>query len=212
MHTENLVRALAADNATRARSVESYLALALLPALAVAGASFLLVLGPRPDIAVALTDPRIIFKFVLTVALAGASVWLACRLARPGSVTRLPALTLLLVPLLLGLAVVVEMLSAQRSSWAMKLIGNDLLVCLISIPLLSVPMLIAALAALRHGAPTRPGLSGAVAGLAAGGLGATIYAFYCPNDSPFFAAAWYSLAIAVVAIAGGIAGRLLLRW
>jgi hypothetical protein len=65
---------------------------------------------------------------------------------------------------------------------------------------------------LRHGAPTRPGLTGAVAGLLAGGFGAAIYAAYCVEDSPFFMAAWYTLAIAGVAIAGALAGTRLLRW
>jgi hypothetical protein len=78
--------------------------------------------------------------------------------------------------------------------------------------LIAAPVLIAALAALRRGAPTRPTLAGAVAGLAAGGLGATLYAAHCTDDSPLFVMAWYVPAIAIVTIAGALAGARLLRW
>ncbi|MEA2988814.1 MAG: hypothetical protein QOG83_1525, partial [Alphaproteobacteria bacterium] len=46
----------------------------------------------------------------------------------------------------------------------------------------------------------------------AGALGAAIYAAHCPDDSPLFIAAWYSIAIAVVAAVGAAAGRWVLRW
>ena len=68
------------------------------------------------------------------------------------------------------------------------------------------------LIALRQGAPTRPTLTGVVAGLFAGGVAAAIYAAHCPDDSPLFVALWYSLGIAIVALVGGLAGRLALRW
>jgi hypothetical protein len=77
---------------------------------------------------------------------------------------------------------------------------------------LSAPILLAALIALRHGASTRPAFTGAVAGLLAGGLGAAVYASYCPEDSALFLATWYSLAIAIVAIAGAAIGSRALRW
>jgi hypothetical protein len=68
------------------------------------------------------------------------------------------------------------------------------------------------LIALRHGAPTRPALAGAAAGLLAGGLGAAVYASYCVEDSAFFLATWYTLAIAIVTSIGSALGARLLRW
>ncbi len=68
------------------------------------------------------------------------------------------------------------------------------------------------LLALRHGAPTRPGLAGTVAGLLAGGLAATFYAAHCTDDSPLFVATWYSIAVAGLAALGGIIGRRVARW
>ncbi|TIM59065.1 MAG: DUF1109 family protein, partial [Mesorhizobium sp.] len=68
------------------------------------------------------------------------------------------------------------------------------------------------LAVLRYGAPTRPVLAGAVAGLLAGGLAATFYAAHCFDDSPLFVATWYTIAIAILAALGAFGGRLLVRW
>jgi hypothetical protein len=46
----------------------------------------------------------------------------------------------------------------------------------------------------------------------AGGVGATLYALHCTDDSPFFVAAWYSSAIAIVTLIGYATGRRWLRW
>jgi hypothetical protein len=64
MQTDDLVHALAADHGTRAAAPGRVLAFALVAGLAVAAAMFALLLGPRPDIAVALGSPRFLIKFV----------------------------------------------------------------------------------------------------------------------------------------------------
>jgi hypothetical protein len=88
-----------------------------------------------------------------------------------------------------------------------KLVGSNSLICLTAIPLLSLSVLAAAPSALRVGAPTRPTLAGAAAGLLAGGFVAALYAMQCTDDTPLFS---YSVAI-VVSLAGAAAPRLL-RW
>jgi hypothetical protein len=45
-----------------------------------------------------------------------------------------------------------------------------------------------------------------------GAIGAALYATHCPDDSPLFVAAWYSLAIGFTAAIGALAGSRLLRW
>ena len=65
---------------------------------------------------------------------------------------------------------------------------------------------------MRQGAPEKPGFAGAMAGIAASGIGATFYAANCTDDSPLFVALWYPMAIAIVAAIGYVAGRRLLRW
>ena len=68
------------------------------------------------------------------------------------------------------------------------------------------------LLALRHGAPTQPGLAGAVAGLIASDIAATLCASNCTDDSPLFVATWYLIAIGIVVLAGDVAGSRCLRW
>jgi hypothetical protein len=77
---------------------------------------------------------------------------------------------------------------------------------------MSLPLLAAALLGLRHGAPTRPSVTGAVAGLLSAGLAATLYASHCTDDSPLFVATWYSIATALVAAVGALAGPRVLRF
>ena len=89
----------------------------------------------------------------------------------------------------------------RREAWSASLIGDNSITCLTSIPLIGIAPLAIFLLVLRHGAPTRPGLAGAVAGLLAGGIAATLYAAKCTDDSPLFVATWYTIAIAGLALA-----------
>ncbi len=52
----------------------------------------------------------------------------------------------------------------------------------------------------------KPARAGAIAGLAAGALAATLYALHCPDDSPFFVATWYTIAISALTLVGALAG------
>jgi hypothetical protein len=94
----------------------------------------------------------------------------------------------------------------------MAFTGKTITACLLSIPLLALPILGALLLALRHGAVLAPIRAGAVAGLAAGGLATAVYALHCIEDSPLFYATWYSLGILIVAALGALLGSRLLRW
>src|SRR6267378_973128 len=76
----------------------------------------------------------------------------------------------------------------------------------------TLPLLAAALIGLRHGAPTRPAVTGAIAGLLSAGLAATLYASHCTDDSPLFVAAWYTIATALVTAIGALAGSRVLRF
>ena len=98
------------------------------------------------------------------------------------------------------------------ADWGTRMIGKNHWHCLALTPFLSIAPLVAALLAARHGATTRPALTGAVAGLAAAGVGATLYAMNCTDDSPLFVAVWYPLAVAIVAGLGALAGRRWLAW
>jgi hypothetical protein len=77
---------------------------------------------------------------------------------------------------------------------------------------MSLPLLAAALLGLRHGAPTRPMVTGAIAGLLSAGLAATLYASHCTDDSPLFVATWYTIAATLVTAIGALAGPKVLRF
>jgi hypothetical protein len=66
--------------------------------------------------------------------------------------------------------------------------------------------------ALRRGAPSNAGLSGALAGLAASGIAATFYAMNCFDDSPLFVVTWYPFAASILVSAGYISGLRYLGW
>lgn len=212
MRTDDLIRTLAADHGSRGAPVSRYLALALVGGFLIALALLLAVIGLRPDISAAAADPRFLFKFVVTLALAATAAVLALKLAQPGVEAKHWLYALALAPLLLLAGVLIELAAIDPATRAARLIGRNWAYCLVYIPLLSLPLLVAALAAMRHGAPTRPVLAGAVAGLLAGGIGATLYAAHCVDDSPLFVATWYSIGVAFVTLAGALAGRRLLRW
>jgi hypothetical protein len=158
-------------------------------------------------------SPRrpVLFKFLVALSLAGAAGVVALRFAKPDAKPSFGAA--LAVPLLLlTMGIAAELAISPAASWRPLLVGQNAGVCLVLIPLFSLPPLLAALTGLRHGAPSRPRLAGAAAGLFAGGLGAALWAMHCTDDSPLFVAAWYAPAVAIVAFAGAALGVRMLRW
>ena len=120
---------------------------------------------------------------------------------------------LLLIPVGLLLAgIASEMMMPQRLPMMTRLVGSNSRLCMTAIPLMSLPLLVAALIGLRHGAPTRPAVAGAIAGLLSAGLAATLYASHCTDDSPLFVATWYTIATALVTAIGALAGSRVLRF
>lgn len=65
---------------------------------------------------------------------------------------------------------------------------------------------------LRHGAPTHPARAGWMTGLAAGSLGALAYSLHCPFNSIWYVGLWYTVAIALCAVAGRLLVPRLVRW
>jgi hypothetical protein len=120
---------------------------------------------------------------------------------------------LLLIPAgLLVAGISGEMMMPQRLPMMTRLVGSNSRLCLTAIPVMSLPLLAAALIGLRHGAPSRPAVAGALAGLSSAGLAATLYASHCTDDSPLFVATWYTIAAALVAAIGALAGSRVLRF
>ena len=211
MKTDELIRLLSQDAPVRMR-LGRMLTLALAAGLAVSAVLLLATVGLRDDLASAIATVRVAFKIGMTLVLVIVAFGLVSRIGRPGVPLRPWAVALLLPLALMVVAVGVELLVVPQDAWAARLMGRNAAFCLFFIPLLSLAPLAAFLAALRNGAPDDPGLAGAAAGLAAGAIGAALYAWHCPDDSPLFGAAWYTLAIMLVIATGYGIGRRLLRW
>ena len=178
----------------------------------IASFAFLIGVGFRADIAEAMRSWRVLLKFVLTGTLAVSMTGLLSNLGRPNGAIEGWGLGAATAPVMLVCAIAIELVTEPEAKWLARLVGHNSRTCLTVIPLLSVGPLLCFFAALRTGAPRAPGFAGAVAGVAASGIGATFYAANCTDDSPLFLATWYPLAILLVSAMGCFGGRLVLRW
>jgi hypothetical protein len=212
MKTDDFIAALSADAPQQQTPPRRAFAIALVVGAIIAGGAFLLTLGPRPDFMHAIQTLRFDFKFVVTLVLAISALLVARDMARP-EVHRSGMRPLLLAaPVLLILAVALELMVVPPDLWMPRLIGHNMRFCTTMIPLFALGPLVLLLWAFRRGAPDNPARAGAVAGLIAGGIGAAFYAAHCFDDSPLFVATWYTLAIGVVTGLGALLGSRFLRW
>ena len=212
MKTSELIAALAADPIPEPIRLGRRIAAALIIGFVGSLAIFALLLGPRPDIAAAVETVRFWLKVVDSFAFALPSLLLTLRLARPDAKPTALALWLIAPFILLGAGVVVELLVVPQSEWMARLMGHNAMHCMITIPMLAAPVLAALMVALGAGAPLHPALTGALAGAAAAGVAALVYASSCPDDSPLFVATWYPLATLICMGGGALAGRRFLAW
>lgn len=212
MKTDDLITALVADRSAKPPNPRAAIMAAAAGGAVIAAVLFLSIIGFRNDIAAAVETYRFLFKFVVTLTLAASAITLALQVLRPEASPGRWLWVIAIAPGLLLLAAVVELVVMPSATWMPRLIGTNARVCLTVIPLLSIVPLTAFLWALRQGAPAKPGLAGALAGLGAGAIAATLYASHCTDDSPLFVITWYSLAIGLVTLVGYLAGKRWLAW
>ncbi|MBP0616392.1 NrsF family protein [Jiella mangrovi] len=212
MQTDDLIAQLAERNARDGESFVLPLWLAALFAPVIGFAGFMALLGPRPDFLASLSTLRFDMKFVEAGLLAIAALGLLAALARPARPWRSRARMLLVPAAVLSAAVMVELVVVPADLWGAQAFTANAWTCLVAIPAIGAPVLALFVVALSQQAPTRPGLAGGVAGLAAAGVSAVFYAAHCPSDSPLFVALWYPLATLILVAGGAVAGRMFLRW
>lgn len=212
MDTDDFIKALTADARAPTRPLTYTWWGTTGLAVTLAAVIFMVTLAPRPDIAQALQTLRFPLKFVITIALAVAAFKFTGAVLRPEESGRRLAPYLAVAPLLAAVAVVGELLVLPREMWSAALIGTNSIACLVFIPMIGIGPLALFLIALRHGAPSRPILAGTIAGVLAGGIASTLYAFHCTDDSPLFVATWYTIAISGLALAGAIGAYRFVRW
>jgi hypothetical protein len=212
METRYLIKAMVADGRRPGFALRHVWYGAAILAVLVAAAVFLATLGPRQDILQAVQTVRFPLKFVITLTLFFSAYGVLTGLSRPADAADARRQRLLAAPILLAIAIILELLSVPSSEWVARLIGSNSLLCFVFIPLIGLGPLAVFLTALRYGATTRPTLAGATAGLLAGSLAATFYAAHCPDDSPLFVATWYTVAIAAMALASALIAPRIVRW
>jgi hypothetical protein len=213
MTTEELIRRLASDlPAQSSQGVLLPLVARLLAYTSVAAlATFLVILSMSrsPHLAHGV-GATIAFTVAAAMVLAAGAFRMSVVLSRPEA---RPSQAWIIVPVVIMAAgIVAELYHGPRDGWATRLFGQDPLACFVCVWLLSMPILLAALLALRHGAPSQPRRAGAVAGLFAGAVAAALYTLHCPEDSLLFVAAWHVPAVALVAALGAALGQWMLRW
>jgi hypothetical protein len=152
----------------------------------------------------------IALAFTLGLAAAGASILFTS--ARPGQSGRKPLVLIGLLFLVVVSAAIVALAVFDPAAWSTMMLGGPWGTCLICIPIFAVIPFVAFIWALRKGAPTHLTLTGAVAGLVAGALGAAAVVVHQTGNSIPLIALWYGGPIALCALAGGILGPRLLRW
>ncbi len=207
MNTDDLIRSLAAEGETLSGrwTAGKRLVTAAVLSLAAVVAVVVMTMGVRPDLADAAVTLAGGAKFVMALGLASAACASLARAIEPGRDARFDA-----IGIGVGLALAAGALSAIIAPGA-ALVGSPL-ECVASILGLAILPLVALIVALRPGAPTRPGATGALAGLAAGGIAAFGYGLSCPMDLGPYVAFWYVLSISAVGVMGMLAGRRALAW
>jgi hypothetical protein len=212
MKTNDLIALLASDTLQPQKPVRQQLLRQLVLGAVVSSVLLLAVVGLNPQMDQMAVHPAFITKMLWLTALMGFSLYGLFRLARPGVSAGHTFVGLGLALLAMGSLGVMQWLQTDAGARTAQWMGGSWEVCSVNIVGLSLPVLGALLWALRHLAPTRPAMTGAVAGMLAGSLAASIYSLHCPETSLTFFAVWYAGGIALVSGVGAVMGWRALRW
>ena len=216
MNTDRLIDILSANlEPACLGQFEKMLILAMTTGGAAAFGLMLATVGPRPDLHSTAHLEWLALKLVFALSVIGAGVPPLVRSARPGfeNVTNW---AVALFPFFAAIAIALAMLLlGSPGAWKGMILGARTISsarCVLCTVFFAAIPLAALIWALRRGAPTRLKLSGAIAGIVAGGIGAAAFAFSCTSDTLPFIAIWYGAAIMFCAAIGAQLGPRLLRW
>jgi hypothetical protein len=213
MKTHELIALLATGGAeVPPHAVARRFATALGAGVVATALLMVLLLGIRPDIDSASRLPMFWMKLGMPIVVAAGSAVVASRLARPGLRAGWAAALIAAPVVAMWLVAIFALLDAPATERAALVMGRTWRSCLVNVPLLSLPVLIAAFWALKGLAPTRLALAGTAAGVLAGATGAAFYAFHCPEMEAPFIGVWYVSAMLIPAAAGALLGPRLFRW
>lgn len=169
-------------------------------------------LGLLRHLGEAVTWPEFWMKVAFAASLAGAGFLAVVRLARPGRRLGYAMVSVLLPIAAIWVGTVSLLVNATPVDRMNQLLGQTWAVCPFLIAMLSAPILLGMLWAVRGLAPTDLPRSGAACGLFSGALGALVYSLHCPEMSMPFIGTWYLLGILIPTGLGYYVGRTVLRW
>jgi len=213
MNTDRLVEILATNLEPVKRGyLGKILGWALFTGAVAAFLTMLATLGLRPGPFEGTHLGFMAIKILFTISLVVVGAALLLRLIRPGQTGRRLSLLLFLPFIAIGLAAITARAVGGAAPWCNVAQGTQWTTCILCIPLLALIPFALLIWALRNGAPTNLRQTGAVVGLVAGAMGATVYAFHCADDSVPFIAIWYGGSIALCTFVGAQLGPRLLRW
>ncbi|WP_293779083.1 DUF1109 domain-containing protein [uncultured Oxalicibacterium sp.] len=213
MKTDHLISLLSADvQPVPQHAAEKRMSAAIVASGAVSFAMLLTIYGLRPDLKE--VSASLAYWMKMGVPLANALIALAFLfvLAHPGKRAKSGYWVLAVPVFILWGWALLSWSDAEPGTRVALLMGQTWQVCIFNIALLSLPVGLATLFALRHLAPTRPALTGAMAGWFAGSVGAGIYALHCPEMAPPFLAVWYVLGMLMPSALMAYIGSRYLKW
>jgi hypothetical protein len=154
----------------------------------------------RPDMSHMGASPYLLWRVGSLVVLAGFACTVAIRSYSP---TARPRIGLMLAAALAAIAVIGGMFVAPAEVSGQtvfeRLDPARGIACAGSIYVLSLPIVAMLGVLMRRAAPTQPKLSAIASGIAAGTVGALVFAFCCPFNDPLYVVVWYSIGCAAVA-------------
>jgi hypothetical protein len=215
MTTDELIATLArSPEPTRPNNLIMRVGIALIVGLIAALVIMKFTFGFRPDIGVA--APIVALKAGLSALIATFAGGLAMTAAKPlaqdaGTLKRAggPLVVLVFASLAIGAITLLSTSPGQRFEAFM---GGDFPWCIVIIPAFGLPTAALLMWVMKDAAPTRLALAGAGIGALSGGIGAMVYAMFCPIDSVAFVTIWYVVGIGIASALGAFVGVKLLRW
>jgi hypothetical protein len=212
MDTDGLIDQLAA-NATPVRPLASpwsrtglWLAMAL-PYVALV----VILMSPRPDLAMQLADPRFQVEqaaALVTAILAAAAAFTCVVSGRSRAICLLPLIPLAVWLVSLGYGCLQDWRTLGPEGLRLRVDWD----CLPAAALVGIVPAIAIVAMLRRGAPLFPRATLALAGLAVGALAQAGMQVYHVGDISVMVLVWHLGSVAALAAVAGWIGRWVLRW
>ena len=154
----------------------------------------------RPDMSHMAHSPYLLWRVGSLTVLAGIACAVAIRSYTPTTHPRkglMLACALAVIGIMGGM--LVEPAGVSGHTLIERLDPARGFVCAASIFVLSLPVVVMLGVLMRSAAPTHPELSAIASGIAAGAVGALVFAFCCPFNDPLYVVVWYSVGCTAVA-------------